>query len=193
MFCALTLHPQNVDASPRDLNCLKDTAGGDIRTLDKLYDNVNSTYDDSHMWLTVFDGKRNGNTVYVFFDTPVCVSKVVFWNYSKTPSRGVKEFEMLVDDVLVFRGELSRAPEDDGSGNDFGQSVLFTNDEQVVQEETSRGRIKMGGDDGGMMLFMDGEEFDLKEELDKGGSGGGDGKGLVRPSTSVSGGRRKGK
>ena len=64
MFCALTLHPQNVDASPRDLNCLKDTAGGDIRTLDKLYDNVNSTYDDSHMWLTVFDGKRNGNTVY---------------------------------------------------------------------------------------------------------------------------------
>ena len=28
------------------------------------------------------------NTLFVFFDEPVALSKVCFWNYSKTPGRG---------------------------------------------------------------------------------------------------------
>ena len=41
----------------------------------------------------------------------VTLSKVVLYNYAKTPARGVHEFELFVDDVLVWCGVLKRAPD----------------------------------------------------------------------------------
>ena len=65
------------------------------------------------MWLapfTPFSGNTDrSNCIYVFLDDPISVSRVVIYNYTKTPSRGVSEMEMLVDDVLVYRGTLRKA------------------------------------------------------------------------------------
>ena len=122
-------------AEPRDLNVLPEYASvppsmRDPRTLDKLYDGVNDTYDDDHMWLAPLTRASGGalnaalptitetdmpeggdrsalgvakaaraelashasspNTLFVFFDEPVALSKVCFWNYSKTPARGAR-------------------------------------------------------------------------------------------------------
>lgn len=43
------------------------------------------------------------NSLVVTFNNPVAVSAVNIWNYSKTPTRGVREIEVFCDDALVFR------------------------------------------------------------------------------------------
>jgi len=191
------LDETNIEAAPRDINVLPDARGDDPRTLDKLYDGVYNTFADNHMWLSPLVRQGGNNTIFVFFDEPVSLSRVTFWNYSKTPARGVRELEFFVDDVLVYRGVLKRArshkellesgelgrpssssssPLNDSFGDgavlwDDGQTILFTNDERVVREEG--GRVFL--DERGTVFIDEGEE------VGAGAVGGG----MERPSTAA--------
>ena len=83
----------------------------DIRTVDKLINGVNETYDDRNMWISPFitgnsdDGKFavKTNTLILSFDKPIMLSCINFWNYSKTSSRGAKEIEIYLDDSIIYR------------------------------------------------------------------------------------------
>jgi protein JBTS26 len=43
------------------------------------------------------------NTIFMIFDYPVIISAINFWNYTKTPKRGVRELEIQIDDLLIYR------------------------------------------------------------------------------------------
>jgi len=47
------------------------------------------------------------NDLFLYFDEPATLSVLRLRNYYKTPTRGVAEFELLVDETLIFRGRVS--------------------------------------------------------------------------------------
>jgi hypothetical protein len=83
----------------------------------------------SNVLKTYIQGQEN--QVFLVLQQPVTISMVKFWNYSRTPQRGVAEIRIAVDGHVAYQGYLRRAPaEGDATSADFSQvCVIF--DSQV--------------------------------------------------------------
>ncbi|CAB3234277.1 unnamed protein product [Arctia plantaginis] len=108
----IPLTETNVCAHPASVNVL-DARAQDVRTPDKLIDGHNARVGDgAHSWLAPVL-PHTLNRVFFVFDVPVSVYSMKMWNYGKTPTRGVKEFGVLMDDLLLFNGTCECAKNDD--------------------------------------------------------------------------------
>lgn len=104
------LRPAHISADPPDINILP-AYGKDPRVITNLLDGVNRTQDDMHLWLAPFTPGRN-HTIFLDFGAPFHVAMIRVWNYNKSrihSFRGVKEVEMLLDGICIFRGEIAKA------------------------------------------------------------------------------------
>ncbi|CAE7406632.1 Katnip [Symbiodinium natans] len=98
----------------------------DVRTEDTF---LKGAPGNMRMWLAPFF-RQPPNYVELVFDEPTQISSMKFWNYSRTPSRGVRDVEVYVDDLLIYQGILRQA-----SGKDGGESVLFTDQSKIIERE----------------------------------------------------------
>ncbi|CAG9311860.1 unnamed protein product [Blepharisma stoltei] len=131
----------SISANPSSIRELPDNSN-DVRTPDKLIDGINNTADDKHMWLAPFrnassyysalEGPSKPNEITITFDKQICIGYIRLWNYSKTPTRGAKDFEILLDDILLYKGVMRQA----GGARDWSCVVLFTGDQGVIGRST---------------------------------------------------------
>ena len=146
--CRIYAHPAGVHS----LQGMQD----DVRHVDNLLDGSNQTSVDNHIWLTPYKNtkghsstsssekdnakKREPNFVTLLFEQPVAISALRIWNYSKTPARGVNEFELEIDGKKVFRGFAKQAPENvkGSSTKDWSSVVLFNMDDGPRSDELGR-------------------------------------------------------
>ena len=132
-----------VHATPADINSLPGVHG-DPRTADKLFAPPaehaslappQARKPPADVWLAPWQHEQI-NELYFYADSPVSLGLLRVLNYSKSWARGVRDFELLVDDMLVYQGEL-RAAAADGAGAAW-QSVLLTDARELLQQEAPR-------------------------------------------------------
>jgi len=149
-------------ASPADVNVLPQTKG-DPRTVSKLMlpaymggmppPPPPARKPPTDVWLAPWS-HNSVNHLWVTFDEPVSLSLIRVLNYTKTPTRGVKEFELLVDDALVYRGFIRRAHENDGEP--AWQSIVFSDDHTLLESEAPRVFYSGGTGEDTVLLINDG-------------------------------------
>lgn len=49
-----------------------------------------------------FNMNRQNNQLWIMFNQPVCVTGIAFWNYSKTPERGVQDYMLHCDGKHIY-------------------------------------------------------------------------------------------
>ncbi|GJQ72137.1 hypothetical protein Trydic_g3231 [Trypoxylus dichotomus] len=120
----------NICAYPESVNVLPDVFG-DVRTPDKLVNGLNVDKSGAQSWLAPILPKCL-NKIFIVMDIPIKISVIKLWNYSKNPRRGVKEFSVLVDDLLVYNGVLDEYSE--RNAVNYG-CIVFTDDEDILDKE----------------------------------------------------------
>ncbi|CAF4112496.1 unnamed protein product, partial [Didymodactylos carnosus] len=136
------LTENNIAAYPHSINTLNPSVA-DIRTPDKLIDGENNDIDGAHAWLSpILSGVFN--RIFVIFDRPTSVSMIKIWNYAKTPNRGVREFSLLVDDLLVWTGILDRTGTN-GETTEVPYNTILFSDERILTEQEKRTLLQNRG------------------------------------------------
>ncbi|CAI2318027.1 unnamed protein product [Caenorhabditis sp. 36 PRJEB53466] len=100
----IRIREHNLAAFPESINILPNIRG-DPRTSNNLITQPNDTDVAKHMWLTALLPNRCARVFFVF-DVPTYISKIIIYNYRKTPQRGVRHISLSVDDLIIFSGEI---------------------------------------------------------------------------------------
>ena len=124
---------ENVRADPPDINIL-DGYGKDPRTIDKLFDGVNFTRDDEHVWLAPYAiGKRH--YIEIDFVKIFTISMIRIWNYNKSrihSFRGVKELLIRLDNIPIFIGEIRKCNGILADPSQCCEIIIYTDSQKLL-------------------------------------------------------------
>ena len=124
----LDLSSATITADPLGV-CVLPGMARDARTVDQLLLGCESTCG----WLAPYTPGTSCE-VTIRLPGPITIGAVRLYNYAKTPARGVKDFQLILDGSIIFGGVLRAAPLRRPTATlesqvEFVQSVLFTDNE----------------------------------------------------------------
>ena len=111
-----------ISAKPEGVFVL-DRMADDKRRVENLKNGISVSDNYNNIWLAPlikFKIQKRKNLIVIDFEKPFILGMINIWNYSKNFSRSVKEIDILLDDHLIFCGELNH-PENESSLN----SIIF--------------------------------------------------------------------
>ena len=125
-----------ITADPPDINVLEGYQD-DPRRVQNLLDGANDTRDDMHVWLAPFTpGSKNGNRISLEFDDVTTLSMIRVWNYNKSRAhsyRGARLVRFLMDDRLIFDGEIRKASGLHADQDSQCEVILLTDDHRILR------------------------------------------------------------
>ena len=123
----------DIRANPSDINLLMGY-GTDPRTVDKLVDGSYFTNDDFHAWLTPFT-QGEDHTITIKLPSRKQISMIRIWNYNKSrihSFRGARLLTCRLDNKMIFKGEIARAPGNTQDPASCCEIILFTDDDDIL-------------------------------------------------------------
>mmetsp|Transcript_5505 Transcript_5505/g.15335 ORF Transcript_5505/g.15335 Transcript_5505/m.15335 type:complete len:1697 (+) Transcript_5505:302-5392(+) len=142
----IQISADRVSASPRSVADLPGMAH-DVRLPARLVDSPN-TGSPSHSWLAPVAGSSPDipvataagggpealvNCLSICLDRPIMLAGLRLWNYAKNPLRGAQEIEVMLDDLMIYKGFVRPAPA--SLQGPWQHTILFHNDPQLIQQE----------------------------------------------------------
>ena len=99
-----------------------------------LFDGRYTTCDENHLWSAeVASGSQL--CLAIKLNEAVSIGMVRLWNYNKSRIHsfcGVRDVEMVLDGIRIFKGEIRKSPGDAKTLSDLAENVFFTADEAVL-------------------------------------------------------------
>ncbi|CAD6201289.1 GSCOCG00000092001-RA-CDS, partial [Cotesia congregata] len=119
-------------------------------TINNLINGVYRTKNDLDMWLIPFTA-GNHHCIHIAFSESTKIALIRIWNYNKSrihSYQGAKHVVIKLDDVIIFDGEIARSSGDiTGDINSFGDTILFTTDEEILELISDNDRNFDNGED----------------------------------------------
>jgi len=153
-----------IGACPSGLNSIG--VMNDARVVENLVNNNNSSEESENIgWLAplvaslpkseendVAPGHAGENVLFMGLDAPTHIAAIRINNYDRTPNRGVRDFSLWLDGVILYRGYMNRQR---SKSEDKGHVVLFSGIEEVLQKVGVKGGISYCGEDIQDVLCID--------------------------------------
>ena len=125
---------EQISAFPPDINVLPDY-GNDPRTIEKLIDGNYFTNCDLNMWLTPYTSGED-HTLTLKFCRKVRISMIRIWNYNKSrihAYRGARYVTAELDNEVIFKGEIKKAPGNVKDPEACCEIILFTDSATILK------------------------------------------------------------
>lgn len=110
--------------------------GNDPRVVENLIDGNYFTNDDLNVWLTPFTSGED-HTISMELEAFSKIAMIRIWNYNKSrihSYRGARLLTIDLDEKLIFKGEIKKAPGNTKDPEACCEIILFTDNDSVLQK-----------------------------------------------------------